>query len=100
MGVDQSLTRAVEIQKIQKNMKPWHSAFVSHLLPIQIKKLELQHMIHIRLCKNEQEGRRFIACKANELDHDHGDGKHCPNGLKFGTWVHLGMPINLHIGCS
>ena len=81
-------------------MKPWHSAFVSHLLTTKIMKLEFQKIIHICAHKYEDLGRRFIACKANELDHDHGHGKHCANGLKFGTWVHLGMPINLHIGCS
>src|SRR5664279_1869143 len=54
-------------------------------------KLELQQMIHIRLCKKEQQGRRFMACKANEVDHDHIQGKHCPNGLKLGTRVHHGM---------
>ena len=80
-------------------MKPWHISFVSHLLPIYIKKLELQQMIHRSLHKYEQQGRRFIASKANVMDHDHIQGKHCPNGLKFGTWVHLGMAMNLHIGC-
>ena len=79
-------------------MKPWHTSFVSHLLPIYIKKLELQQLIYTSLHKYEQQGRRFIACKANVMDHDHIQGKHCPNGLKFGTWVHLGMTMNLHIG--
>ena len=34
-------------------------------------------MIHTSLHKYEQQGRRFIAGKANMMDHD----------LKFGTWV-------------
>ena len=41
--VDQSLTGVVEIQKKnQKNVKPWHTSYVSHIIPIEIKKLELQ----------------------------------------------------------
>ena len=75
-------------------MKPWHSTFVSHLLPIQINKLELQEMTHIRLCKNEQQGRRFMACEANEVDHDHIQGKHCPNGIKLGTRVQHGRGLH------
>ena len=44
--VDKSLTGAVEIQnEIQKNVKPWHNSFVSHSIPICIKKLELQQLI-------------------------------------------------------
>ena len=80
-------------------MKPWHTSFVSHLLPIYIKKIEFQQMIHTSLYKYEQQGRTFIASKANVINHDHIQGKHCPNGLKFGTRVHLGMAMNLHIGC-
>ena len=45
--VDQSLTGAVEIQKKNpKNVKPWQTSFVSHLLPIYIKKLELHQLIY------------------------------------------------------
>ena len=41
--VDQSMTRAVEIQKKNsKNVKHWHTSFVSHIIPICVKKLELQ----------------------------------------------------------
>ena len=80
-------------------MKPWQTSFVSHLLAIKIKKLELQQMIHTSHHKYEQQGRRFIPCKANVMDHDHIQGKHCPNDLKFGTWVHHGMAMDLHIGC-
>ena len=58
--VDQSLTGAVEIQKNQKNMKPWHAFFVSHLIPIQIKKLELQQIIPTSLHKYEQQGRSSL----------------------------------------
>ena len=79
-------------------MKPWQTSFVSHLLPIYIKKVELHQLIYTSLHKYEQRGRRFIAHKANVMDHDHIQGKHCPNGLKFDTWVHLGMTMNLHIG--
>ena len=32
-----------------------------------------------------------MACKANEVDHDHIQGKHCLNGVKLGTRVHHGM---------
>ena len=80
-------------------MKPWHASFVSYLIPVKIKKLELQQMIHTSLHKYQDQGRRFIACKAYMMDHDHIQSKNCPNGLKFGTWVHLGMAMNLHIGC-
>ena len=55
-------------------------------------------MIHTSILKYDQQGRRFIPRKANVMDHDHIQGKYCPNGLKFGTWVHLGMTMNLHIG--
>ena len=27
------------------------------------------------------------------MDHDQIQGKHCPNGLKFGTWVHHGRAM-------
>ena len=97
--VDQSLIGAVKIQKKNpKNMKHWHTSFVSHIIPICVKKLELQQPIYSSLHKYEQRGRRFIALKANVLDHDYIQGKHCQNGQKFGTWVHLGMTMNLHIG--
>ena len=98
--VDQSLTGEVEIQnEIRKNVKPWHSSFISHTIPICIKKLELQQLIYTSFHKYEQRGKRFIARKANMIDHDHIQGRQCPNGLKFGTWVHRVMTMNLHIGC-
>ena len=40
--VDQSLTEAVEIKKKSKKVKHWHTFFVSHIIPIEIKKHELQ----------------------------------------------------------
>ena len=44
-------------------MKPWHTSFVSHLLLIYIKKLELHQLIYTSLDKYEQHGKRFIARK-------------------------------------
>ena len=55
--VDHSLPefdRSSEIQKKNpKNVKPWQTSFVSHLLPIYIKKLELHQLIYTSLHKYE-----------------------------------------------
>ena len=52
------------------------------------------------LHKNELVGTRFMASKPNEVAQDHNHGILCSNALKFGTWVHHAMPMNVYIASS
>ena len=52
--VDQSLTGALQIQKKTKKCDTLHTSFVSHVIPICVKKLELQQVIYSSLHKYEQ----------------------------------------------
>ena len=64
---------------------------------MKIMKLEIWEMIQKALHKNELLVRSFMASKPNEVAHDHNHGMFCSNDLRFGTWVHHALPMNVYI---
>ena len=64
---------------------------------MKIMKIVILEMIQRAFRKNELVGRRFMASKANEEAHEHNHGIHCSNSLKFDTYVHHPLPMNVYM---